>query len=730
MKRLAWCVGLACAIPAFGAPEPVLGPARDVALVEDFGAASAAHWRVRQGANVAATHAFGRTLPGVAVGVLKLTAHRTDRTDREPSRNWVALTRTAAPAPRLPDDFDGFRVVLGGGAPAQWWISMSVAAADGKTYSRLVLDAVLPSGRMVEHLLPVETFRAGGVPLSAEAARSVRSIEFACSVPGGDLYFDRITLYRRSRHTGWLTFSTNRPAHNLFEPGERAEIVLTPGGSIPSGAAGVRFEVRRLDGSVALKGVRRLSGASPMRIAAPFGRHGYYEVRAWWADQTGRSMGTESCIRAEGTVPTGLGTFAILPRSVAENRAMFARVGRRASFGLHGDFMGLADRIGLAWRLGYEKWPWLEPVRPDRSMGPADWARKRMAEGPEPPYSLHILPFRGNMGEEVPAWARAPEGVAPPFASWDDYLAMVRDCVEIEKRRYPRMAPRLYGCAWEANLNMPPYNATPPPHTPAQIVELFRRTREAIRSADPTGLVLGPCPSVMQTAWFETMFEAGIGAFIDGIETHGYSEDAFDPEDNDFPGKIERLNALSRKHTGRPLPIYCTEIGQPGILGATIEHRSQADRMVRACIILKGEGVRVTMPFYGIDYDRLGYWGFLFNLDVDAPAGPWVTCRVMPKPMVTTVAACVRILEGTRPVRRLTGLGPSVWAYTFADAGRRVTAIWAPRGRRTVALTVGRGPARLLDAEGHVLPIVVRAGRMRIAIGPSPVYLVESVQSR
>ncbi|MBM3496424.1 MAG: hypothetical protein FJX72_19205, partial [Armatimonadetes bacterium] len=495
--------------------EAALGPARDVGLVEDFHASSAGAWKVSQGANVKGSATFGYTLPGIATTLFRATPRLQDSTDREPSHNWFALARTEPMPPSLPTEFEGFRVALGSGAQAQWWISMTVTASDGKPYSRLLTDSVFPAGRMVEYLLPLDTFRAGDVALTVAAARTARSIEFAFSVPGADLYLDKITVYRRSRQAGWLTFGTSHDAHSLYERGEAVEMRFTLGGVAPSGAKGFRWEVRQLDGAVALSGTRALDGSAVHRVAAPVRRHGYYEVRAWWTDGAGRRLAQDSCVRAEGTTPEGIGTFAILPSTVAENTAMFRRLGRSSFFGLHGDFMGLADRVGLAWRFGYEKWPWLEPTKPDRTSGMAEWARKRMAEPPMPRHALHILPFRGNMGEEVPSWARAPEGAVPPFASWDDYLTMIRDSVRVQKHRYPGMSPRLYGCAWEANLNMPPYNATPPAHSPGQLVELFRRTREAIRSVDPSGLVLGPCPSVMQTGWFETMFEAGVGAHID-----------------------------------------------------------------------------------------------------------------------------------------------------------------------------------------------------------------------
>ncbi len=762
MRLAAAALLLACRAPS-AAQTHVLGPARDVSVLEDFDKSAGSRWVARFGSNVTARTTFGHALPGIATTLVLATPRIVDPADREASHNWYALKRSGALPADLPNEFDGFRLVIGSGGQKQWWLSMTVVGADGKRYSRLVFDAILPSGRLIECLLPLDTFMAGSDILTAETVRSAREIEYAFSVPGADIYLDRIAVYRRARMTGWLDFATSHPNNNLFERGEKVEMRFTVGGDPPSAAHGFRWEIRDLAGRIALAGHRALNGARSHSIPAPVARHGYYEVRAWWTDRAGKSIGTESCIRGEGTVPEGIGTFAVLPSTVNENKRALLKLGRAAFFGLHGDFHGLADRIGLAWRFGYEKWPWLEPARPDRLSGIAEWAARRLSEPPAPLHTQHILPFRGNMAEEVPLWARGPDGVAPPFADWDDYLAMVRDAVKVEKHRYPHMKPRIYGCAWEANLNMPPYNATLPPHTPEQLAELFRRSRAAIRAEDPTGLVIGPCPSVMDTAWFETMFKAGLLDHVDAIETHGYSEGAWDPEENDYPGKLARLRSLMLRYGGKTLDVYCTELGQPGILGATIVHRSQAERMVRTSVILKGEGVRVFMPFYGIDFDRVGYWGFLFNLDVDAPEGPWAARRVTPKPMVTAMAACARMLEGTRPVRRLRSLGEGVWAYVFADRDRRITVAWTPGKPRMVRVpvvdsgakagvvhaasgvdarrlksrlrTAPSPPSRtggvsgmaiaVYDIEGHRMAVETSGREVRVRVGPSPIYIVE-----
>lgn len=300
---------------------------------------------------------------------------------------------------------------------------------------------------------------------------------------------------------------------------------------------------------------------------------------------------------------------------------------------------------------------------------------------------------------------------------------MVRDYVAVEKHLYPHMHPRIYGVAWEVNLNMPPYNLGTP-YTPADIVELHRRARTAIKAADPDSIVLGPCPSNLNPQWFEPVFQAGLLEYVDAIESHGYADGGFAPEENDYPGKLRTVRELMRRYNhGKVLPIYITEAGTRGLLGSKIIHRTQTQFLTRMAIILKGEGIRVFLPFYGIDYDRDGWWGFCFNLEVDAKS-PWSTRRISPKPVVNAMAACVNALEGATPVRRVMGLGDNVWAYLFDRQGTSVLAIWSSAGQKQISLRVGNTKAvQATDIMGHSSQLDVRAGVLALSLDGSPQYL-------
>ncbi len=514
-------------------PPIVLGPIEDLGLVEDFTADRQELWVGKAGSNVKFSTQAGYELPGVAGTLLRIEVNKHDPNVKEPGANWFRVDRAGLPDGLVAPDADGLRIMLGSQTETRWWIQVVVTVEGGPSYSKVICDGALPAGPMIEHNVPFSEFRAGDTSLTAEQATKLRGISFITSTPTAILYVDRITTYRQERFTGWLDLTADHAENQIYERGQKVELTFAIGGTPPGEAKGFRYEVKDYDGQVTGGAKVALTGPKAYPIDATPQTHGYYEVTAFWTGADGGDLSAKSCLRAEGTMPTGLGTFAVLPCTLDENLAMFGRLGDRAYFGIHGDFLGLGDLLGLTWRFGYSGWRWLETTRPDRSKGPAEWAAKAIEKGAQPDYQVHILPMRPNLSGEIPAWAKRQGPEAPAFADWDDYLLFLRDAVRVEKARYPHQSPRLYGGAWEMNLNMPPYVSQQPEWTPDEVVDLFRRTREVVKAEDPDGLVLGPCPSVLNLEWFERVFQAGVLQYLDGIETHGYMEGAYQPEEND-----------------------------------------------------------------------------------------------------------------------------------------------------------------------------------------------------
>lgn len=725
MRALVWpCLVLLSATAVCPAADALLGPVQEVSVVDDFSAGSQKAWQATDARNVEHELRAGCDIPGVASSVMQVTLRRKSPADGEAGHNWFGMKR-AVPAGALGKDADGIRLLIGVPNGGKWWTCVSLRVGH-QSYSHIV-QPIYPARMMVEHVIPFEQFKGAAGPLSREEAARIDGIGLDFSVSGTTLYLGRISAYRQERLESWLSFASAHPNNNIFEPGQPVLVTLTPGGTLPATAKAFRYEVSDFFQHVTACGTVALDGAPSYPLDLTPRTHGYYELRAYWLDAAGKDLEPRSCIHAEGTLPAGMVTFAVMPHTSEQNIARFKSLGTNAFFGLHGDFMNLADLMGLIWRFSYTQWRFLEPSKPERVKGLAPWAAKRIAsEQPQPSWRPHILPFCANLG--APDWAGNPAKAAPPFTNWDDYLAVVRDYVAVEKHAYPEMNPRIYGVAWEINLNMPPYNLGVP-YTPADVVELHRRVRETIKSADPGAMVIGPCESTLNAQWMEEIFKAGLLPYVDGIESHGYAEDVLTPEENHYPERLAAIKDLMRRYNhGRVLPIYVTEASFKGLVGSQSLHRQQAQVMTRLAIILKGEGVRVFLPFFGIDYDRNDRFGFCFNLEVDGEV-PFATTRISPKPTVNAMATCAGVLEGAAPVRRVEGLGENVWAYLFERRGTPILAIWAPAAAQRISVpvlapTTGGKTIEAVDIMGHSSKVPVVDGRLALTIDQSPQYLI------
>ena len=701
------------------ASDVLLGPVEELLVLDEFTAESEKTWQARGDRNVSFKLSSGQVVPGVADSLMQIEFARKD--DAKPASFTL---KRPLPPDAIGTDADGLRLLIGSPMGGQWWLRLSVHIGE-ESYS-YVMQTAYPDRLIIEQVIPFESLKAGDRALDPARARSIDAVSLLVGAHDGTLYLDRLSTYRQEKFASWLSVTSAQPRHHIFQPGEAVKITFSPGGTLPADAKAFRYQVIDYFEKPVSGGTVLLDGSASYDLDVTPPVHGYYELRVYWLDEAGKDLENRSCIRADGSLPPGIATFAVMPRTVEQNVELIQRAGQGAFFGMHSDFMGLADYIGLTWRLGYHKWRAVETSRPDRSEGIAPWAKKILeTEPPQPAYRFHFQPFTPNLAP--PAWAKNPQqNVAPPYANWDDYLAWLRDSVKVEMHRYPHMNPRLYGVAWEINLNMPPHNFNPP-YTPQDVVELHRRTRETIKAIDPSAMVLGPCPSNLNVKWFETIFEAGALQYVDAIETHGYAEGVFTPEEYDYPGKIAAINDLMRRHNdGKVLPIYITEAAFRGRLGSTIIHHTQAQVMTRLAIILKGEGVRCFMPFFSIDYDRDGWWGFLFNLEVDAP-NPWGTQRVSPKPTVNAMATCVGLLEGATPVRRVRKLGPDVWAYLFDKDGKSILAIWTPQTPRRISVPAGDASTlRAVNIMGHESQLPAQDGQVDLTIDPSPQYLIDA----
>ncbi|MBN1830362.1 MAG: hypothetical protein JW884_14625 [Deltaproteobacteria bacterium] len=715
----------------------------DMVILENFSGSASSAWSLKSGVEVKLD--FGIRLPGITGEFLRVEGFKNSPSSREIGRAWFSLSRPVEPE-QVWEKAEGIRVVLGLRSPGKWWLSVGVTC-DGEVYNAPLLPYEYIEPAIVDRIVRFTDMVKNG---KHPDPTKITNITFGGAVEENVLYLDKLALVRSPEQSGWLIFSTSRPGLNLFERGEEVKIYFAPGGQAPPEAAGVRYVIHNYWGKRSVQGQLMLSNEKTqysvdLGVMPP----GYYEVQAHWIDMNERVLDPDSSIKATGSVPFGLGIFAVLANTAEESLELFRKHGQSAFLGLHGDRFGLANLCGLSWRNEYWKWLWIEPVHPDRSGGMAAWAGKMIADGPAtvgvfsgeyddltaasktggwPAYRSHISSSRANIGDEVPPWARKAEyraEPAPAYKEWPFFLDMFKDYIEVEKVRYPHLKPRLYDVAWEVNLNYGSGCFLKPNYNYDDVVELYRKSLQVLRETDPDGILIGPCYSSLlhdgAIESHEELFKRGLLKYIDAINTHAYHTPP--PEKVGIPEKTTRLNQMMASYNnGKQLPIYCTELGYRSRYGTMSLHREQAQWLTRVATIFKGEGWRAFLPFYIHDTGDTEGYGICFNPQLKP--NPHSSKSLFPKPAVPALAVWAHILEGTTPVRHLRFFGEDVWGYTFSRAGQAILVLWTVERQTPLMLPVGEvKETRIVDFMGVSKMVKPDRGVIQLELVPAPQYI-------
>ncbi|MBM3882675.1 MAG: hypothetical protein FJ387_23625 [Verrucomicrobia bacterium] len=527
-------------------------------------------------------------------------------------------------------------------------------------------------------------------------------------------------MYRRETQAGGLIFSPNSAnKNNLFERGEPVSLTFTAWGDIPADTTGFTYELRDYADARVYNGTVTFESGKkeyvvPLGVVPP----GFYEARAFFTG-SGGAISARSCIKASGSMPAGMGTFAVMPTTVEENKQRMQKIGQDAILGFMSPPYLQPEYVGTMWDVDGARWGNAEKDRPVRQDGDtAPWAKEAMKQAPRPKYDLRILNFMANHSSDTPKWAAKGDGY--PGFDWGDYLLFVRDRVRVQKQQYPHMNPRVYDAAWEIEMNMEHIKNAKPLHTFENITETYRRAREVILAEDPGAIIIGPCtPGLSPVSWYRRLFETGFLSTVDALSIHPYHQPP--PESANIPEHLRAIRELARRYTGKDLPVYSTELGYRGISGSTHKYRELARFQTRSSLILMGEGVRVHLPFYGYDFPGEPGMGYSFNLDPKLGFGPE---KLAPKPGLPALAVLSKELLNAKPVRDLRFFGRNIWGYLFSREGAPVLVLWTTEDELPFQLPAGDVTSvDVISMMGTTTKVPVQNGMAPIALGLSPVYI-------
>ncbi len=715
-------------------PKTLSSGHQTIKVIDDF--SRNAGWKLNTHPNVEGRLQVGYIPLGLSIKTLRLELLKKNFSADAVANNYFTLSRKVTPDLDW-EKAEGIRFNLATREPVSMWMAFHLTTRDGSTFqfAQRPIAQREYSSEFSDRLLPFRDFIKTAGPAKKLNPLEIQEIMFEAGAPVNTLYFGDISLYRVTTPAGWLIFKTNAKdlcpgidketdaSCNTFERGAKVVLKLIPVDNPPAGITGFIYEIQDYYNNDVTGGTVPLTSGKK-EYAIPFipPGPGYYEIRVFGMNNKGEK-GKYSCLLSAGTMPAGMGTFAVMPATIAENIAAIKRVGEKAFFGSQGHrpMYRLHELMGFPWVLQSDHWAGGEKDgKPDRPDGMSKWVKDYMKEnGPRPTHEFAVKSFTVNLGR-VPDWAKRDDDKAPGFKNWEDYLPYVRDSVRYHKNSYPHMKHRVYEPCWEISHNRHPFGQKPY-FTPAEVVELHKQTAAAIKSVDPDALVVGPT-SYPEEDWFESLFKAGLLDYLDGVSLHFYC--APPPEGANLTERLAAMRALMRKYAKRELPIYNTEAGYQSLVGSSHRVQDHARWNVRHAIIFKGEGVRTHLAFFFFDFsfapNSNDTWGFCFN----SSPGVVHPKEAFPKPTVPALAVCSHMLLDSTPVQHLRWWGKDIWGYVFENNSQPVLVLWEPYAKRHINVPVGDVRDIILtNIMGHQSKVKPNRGVIDLEISPDPIYI-------
>ncbi len=272
--------------------------------------------------------------------------------------------------------------------------------------------------------------------------------------------------------------------------------------------------------------------------------------------------------------------------------------------------------------------------------------------------------------------------------------------------------------------------------TEDEFIETYRAAREGIRANDPDAWLLGANYGVIGRGnrKMESMFQKGLGKYLDGILIHLYFLPvSMEPEAAGLHNDCRKIRQLADKYIRPGAPIINTEWGVD-YRGDTrdLTHdllMNHLYRFTRGHIIALGEGFDATWFFYTTDYcsytsngGEQGY-GISFNTSSYIDKHKFGAASLEPKPTMMAAAAMTRLLEGTKTLGRLAHLDSNIFAYAFRRGDDNLIVVWCPQGERQLQLPVGVKAVTVYDIMGNPRQVQTPDETLSLTVGRFPQYI-------
>ena len=535
-----------------------------------------------------------------------------------------------------------------------------------------------------------------------------------------------------------IVLSAETPSSSIstFALGQKVKLVVKATGLKP-GQVDLKLNLHFVDETD--RTVKRQSlevqadkkGQWTKEVAAPCQKMGFWRV--FIALSNGVTLPQQGVAQREGYM-----TYAVVPDPT--QRKLYGEKATR--FGMNGVFSRQANvmpYLGLRWmyepstiavrQYGYA-WGQMEPDHPGQFAEDRAAARAKgqvfplnlfmhnsayFVNGQRKPWKIYSLP---TLFYAPPKWAIIPGTIHGVHAQlkpsaekhWRNY------CLEVAKaytQQYPDRKENIYQITWE------PQGAK----GDKRLIRTYEIAYKALHAADPKALVIGPASSntILSVSWDERVLSKGLGKFLDGFAVHPYlsrvpnspGDLSKTPEQNRLIEGLRAIRTVVRRHTGKDLPLFATELGFNDE-GDRSRELPQARAHVRSSLILLGEGYRFHMPFS----TYLPGYGFYYSLT----GSSYFPEKAGPKSVVPAYAAMTFLLDGHTSLGPIAGLGPAAWGYSYRGPEDTVQALWSEKAKQVTVAVKGKR-IEVFDWMGNSKLVSTSQGTINVTIGPDPLYL-------
>jgi len=245
---------------------------------------------------------------------------------------------------------------------------------------------------------------------------------------------------------------------------------------------------------------------------------------------------------------------------------------------------------------------------------------------------------------------------------------------------------------------------------PAFYTPMLQEAYRAVKAANPRLTVLGGAAVPIPLDYFQGLFEKGALSAMDAVVIHPYR-----PEPEGVERDIAALRELMKKY-GTEKPIWATEYGD---LADMRKSRDDVARyLVRMSTLMLSAGVERMYWYLMRDYQE--FTGLGLVREENDPLG-----RYAPTPAYPAYATLIHELSGTRFVRREPS-DPRVRVYLFESSHDEIRVAWAAAPSLTYDVTTDK-PIRLVTMMGGERNLAPQNGRVSLALGKDPVYVIGRV---